>query len=120
MRVSQGKYHPKPAYIYRMVTTYAENSREPIQTPEIFLRTFIRIPRNWQMTMEMPVQNQQTSQNQCVIAMRLNSKTLQINPSMEIHHRGRVYGILGPVPMTEDLDELEFVCQFKEQSSIYP
>lgn len=124
MRVTHGKYHPKPAKIYRKVTTFVDEdgnaTREPQQTVELFCRVFIRIPRQWQMGMEQQVQKQTTSFGQCVWAMPSNSKTRQIDASMELHHDGVVYGLIAKIPLTEDLDEIEWLCQFKDQSTIYP
>jgi len=117
MGISAGRYDARKAVIYRQVTDYTHS--EPIQTTEVFCRRYIRFPSSARYGVEQIVQQQMQSLGQIIIRMRRDSVSVLIDPTMEIHHGNAVYGIISPQPIM-DGDEIEFLCQYKTSSSLYP
>lgn len=114
-----GNYDPLRATIYRPVTTCDETTNnEPIQTTEIFCRRHIRFPRDITFGVERPIQHNTQAYGQTRIRMRRDQTTINIDPSMEIHHNNRVYGIIVPATIPVEQDEVEFLCQYKAKSTL--
>lgn len=119
MPIAAGAFDPVPASVYYQETDMS--GAEPVQTTKLFCRTYIRFPYNARTGLELAVQHNMQSFGQIHIRARKDSKTKLIDPSMEIHHDGIVYGILtiNPIPSI-DRDEIEWLCQYKRDSSIVP
>lgn len=115
MPIEAGRYDPIPAIIYQPVTNTA--NYEPIQTGQELCKQFIRFPQQFRWSSETLSFHQLQSQSQQTIRMRRTPTTESIDPTMEIHHRGIIYGIVGisPVPSTER-DEIEFTVQYRKDS----
>lgn len=111
-----GLYDPVKATIYKQVTTYSNN--EPIRTPTQLCQRAIRFPKVFDIQGgEQLNRHLMISTGLITIRLRKDSITTTIDPSMEIHHRGRIFGIVKPNPIM-DLDELEFLCQYRTESQI--
>ena len=117
MPIPAGAYDPTQAVIYRKVLD--ETQPEPTQVAQIYIRRHIRFPQVARLGIEMPLRNAMQSFGQIPIRMRRDSQTVSIDPAMEIHHDGTIYGIvsISPVPSTER-DEIEFLCQYLNESRI--
>lgn len=104
-----GKYDPKKAIIMHMARTKSV-SGEPKVGPAEYCRRYIRF-RSQNAGRESTIQTQATSITVLYIRMARDSKTLTINPSMQIIHRGVTYGITSQNPVDYGEGELEFICQ---------
>jgi hypothetical protein len=121
MPIDAGAYDPRKASIYyqqdRSDPTYGN---EPVKVATLFIETHIRFPRQERFAIEREVSKQNQSFGQSVIVMRRNSKTRRIQPDMEIHHDGRIFGVIGlqTLPSSER-DEIGFLVQFRDRSQIF-
>jgi hypothetical protein len=116
MPIDAGRFEPVRADIYSIVTAY--ENREPIQTLSLLCRRHIRFPQQIRTGYESQVSHQTQSVGQILIRMRRDPVTETLDPTMEIHHRGSIYGIISPSPIPQR-DELEWLCQFRTESAIY-
>lgn len=115
MPIEAGKYDPTPAIIYQPVTN--TDNYEPIQTGQEYCKQYIRFPQTSRWSSETQSFQQVQSQSQQTIRMRRTPKTLLIDATMEIHHEGVIYGVVGisPIP-SQERDEIEFAVQYRKAS----
>lgn len=120
MARAAGDYDPHPADIYRPVTTVSSTyNREPRQARQLFGRTYIRFPWLARTDTEIVSQKQTRSVGEIIIRVRRNSKTIRIDPSMELDHDGMTYKIVGihPIPSNER-DELELIVRYLRPATL--
>lgn len=114
---SGGQYEPVNCTVYR--PTLSVDNGEPVTDPHATDGTLIYTGRirfvRQVYGREAISQGRVDSTNQVYIRMNRNVKTVSITPDMTIHHRGNVYGIIGinDIPYTDD--EIEFICQTRNQ-----